>query len=361
MMLNKIKKIKKGLYKQKVGKPPGSLVYLGDADVPVSIIYCEFSESTFEKKTVAEFDELKSLLNDSSDTAVRWINVLGVNDVQLINNIGEHFGIHKLVLEDILNVHMRPKFEDFKDYIFLALKSIVANDSSLIQDNHVGILKKGNTVITFQDNSQDIFTDIYPRIYDGNKVVFRLESDYLFYAVTDLLVDHYYSASENLQDKSEEFLEKLLEAPEEADMRNIQEIMKVTHRMRQLISPLKEILHSFSRYENTLIKSDYILYFRDTYDHQLQIIDTLESVRDSITNMLNLHLTGLSNKMNEVMKVLTIIATIFIPLTFIAGVYGMNFHYMPEIELKYGYFIILGIMLVVGLLLLMYFRKKDWL
>jgi magnesium transporter len=292
---------------------------------------------------------------------VTWINVNGLHDTGIINRIGEHFGIHPLVLEDILDTDKRPELDDYVDYIFIILKMILVDkESGRIDADQVSMLLCRNTVISFQEGEGDVFENIRERIRTGKGRIRGTGADYLFYALTDAVVDNYFIALEEIGELIENIEDELLENPSGETLRDIYELKRELVLLRKYTFPLRELVHKFQISESPLIDANTKLYIRDLYDHAMQIMDTTDSYRDMISGMLETYLSLASNRMNEVMKVLTVMATIFIPLTFIAGVYGMNFENMPELHHHLGYPGVILLMLIVGLGMVYYFRRRKW-
>ena len=361
---NVLKKMnpRKKVIKDKIGKPPGTLTYFGEKqDVVSKITYVEYNEEEFRKLEFTSIDGLKKYIAESSGSKVRWIDLCGLNDVSLLGSIGELFNVHKLFLEDILNSYQRPKIEISNDGIFAVIKQVNIDESSKIILDQLSIILTNNTILTFHDEADITFDIIYDRIETGNAVFKKSAADYLFYVLTDFMVDRYFLTLEELNEQIEELQEKLLEDPEKEDLSKIQALKKDVQKARQSLFPLREAVNSLIRRDSAVITDETIVYLRDTYDHVIQLIEMLETTREAILTLMDIYLSSISNKMNEVMKVLTIIATIFIPLTFIAGVYGMNFEVMPELHWEYGYFVVWVIMLVVGIFLGLFFKKKKWL
>ena len=347
--------------KSKIGKPPGTLIYIGESLSDKSTItVVEYNEQEFSRKEIESKEELEEY-KERSDDKVTWINISGINDIELLTYIGATFGIHSLILEDITNSNQQPKIEYYNDDLFVVLKMINLEENQAGIYNHVGIWLTSNLLITFFDDNKEDFNHIYQRIENGKSILRKSKVDYLFYVIIDYIVDGYFLITEEISERIEYLQEELLEDPEQDALHKVQVLKKEAHRTRQAIRPVKDIVASIVRQESDYISESTLIYFRDTLDHIVQVTESFELQRESITTLIDIYLSTVSNKMNEVMKVLTLIATIFIPLTFIAGIYGMNFSYMPELHWKYGYFAVLGLMLVIGIALGMFFKKKKWL
>jgi magnesium transporter len=322
---------------RKAGLPPGTLVHIGEkktADVMISII--DYDEHQFEKSQVKTVEEC---LPFKEKPTVTWFDVNGIHEVEIIEKIGKAFNLHPLLLEDILNTEQRPKVEDFDDYLFLVLKMIFYDEvKNEIHTEQVSLVLGSNFVLSFQEAEGDVFNPVRERIKDGKGRIRKMNSAYLAYSLIDAIVDNYFVTLEKLGEDVEELQEELLTQPGPETLDMIHTLKREMIYLRKSVWPLREAISSLHRGESPLITENVAVYLRDVYDHTIQIIDAIETFRDMLSGMLDIYLSSLSNKMNEVMKVLTIIATIFIPLTFIAGIYGMNFKYMPELEWRWGYF-----------------------
>jgi magnesium transporter len=272
------------------------------------------------------------------------------------------------VLEDILNINQRPKVEDFGDYVYIAAKMLSPDaDGDDLVDEQVSIILGKNFLISFQDEKQgDVFDGIRQRLRSGKGRIRRMGPDYLAYALLDSMVDGYFRILESMGERIEALEETMVENPDPAVLKTINRLKSQLIFLRKSVWPLREVVHNLTQTDSALLSDNASVYYRDIYDHIIQVVDTVEAFRDTVSGMLDIYLSSMSYRLNEVMKVLTIIATIFIPLTFIAGIYGMNFNWqgsifnMPELNWKFGYFFALGIMLTVALIMVSYFRKKKW-
>ena len=279
-----------------------------------------------------------------------------------IEKIGQHYDLHPLVLEDILHTGQRPKFEDIEQYLFVVLMMLrFDKENKSVISEQVSLVLGKNFVISFQENVGDVFEQIRDRIRNSKGRIRKMGSDYLMYALLDAIVDGYFAILENMGETIETLEEELVDDPSKNTLQQIHHLKREMIFLRKSVWPLRELISSLERSESKLIQQSTEAYLRDVYDHTIQVIDTVESFRDMVASMLDLYLSSLSMRMNEVMKVLTIIATIFIPLTFIAGVYGMNFHNMPELSWKYGYPVTLLVMAIISIGMLYYFKRKNWL
>ena len=345
---------------EKSGLPPGSLVHVGEVHAhehTISVV--NYNKSTLKKHTVKSIEEL--LPYKTNDT-ITWVIVDGLKDVSIIDAIGQHFNIHGLVLEDILNTHQRPKFEEFDDYLYIVLKAIsLGNEEFNVEYEQISLLVLNNFVFTFMEKPDVIFDPILNRFDNGKSQIRSLGADYLAYVIMDTVVDEYFTLQDTFDDLIESVEDKLLSDPSSETLSTIQKIKRELIFLRRSVSPLRELLAAIQRSESPLINEKTKRYFGDIYDHAIRIIEAIESYRDLIAGMLDIYLSSVSNKMNETMKVLTVFASIFIPLTFIAGVYGMNFEYMPELKWRWGYPTLWFIFISVSVFLLGYFKKKKWL
>jgi len=344
----------------KAGLPPGSLVHVGEQKIEhtkVSVVdYNETEHEEFEVKTVEECFSFK-------DTpTVTWINIDGLHDTDVIKHIGNHFGIHSLVQEDILHTGQRPKLENLDDYIFATLKMIYFDEESEeVNAEQVSLILGPNFVISFQECEGDTFDSVRNRIRNGRGRIRRMGADYLFYALIDSIVDNYFSILEGYGERLELLEEELTDNPTRETLHVIHALKKEMILLRRSVWPLREVISGMEREESPLISEPIHVFIRDLYDHTIQVIDSVDTMKEILSGLQDLYLSSVSNKMNEVMKVLTIFASIFIPLTFVAGIYGMNFEYMPELKLRWAYPALWIVMISLGVGLLAYFKRKKWL
>lgn len=343
---------------RKVGLPPGSLLHVGNTYTnSTEVRMVCYDPEYLQEKTVRKLEELNSY---RSETAVSWISINGIQETELIEKVGNSFHIHPLVLEDILNTNQRPKLEDYGDYLYIVLKSFRELGADELESEQISLIIGVDYVITFQETDQDLFKPVRDRINNGKGKIRREGADYLANALIDVVVDNYYIVLEQLGERLEDLEEELVVDPSRNALREIHILKREMIYFRKALWPLREVVGAFSRSDSELIKQSTLVYIRDVYDHVIQAIDTLETYRDIVSGMLDIYLSSVSNRMNQIMKVLTIISTIFIPLTFIAGLYGMNFKYMPELEWEWGYPVVLVIMLTIVLGMLLYFRRQKW-
>ena len=344
---------------KKSGLPPGRLVYVGPPKTdPVTISVIDYDENNFIQKNLKSAEECLSFKNSLTTS---WINIDGVHDAEIIQNIGAAFQIHSLALEDIMNINQRPKIDEGKNYDFIVIKMIDFDDTNQsISVEQVSLVLGPNYVISFQENSEDIFNSVRERLKSGASRIRRFPPDYLTYALMDKVVDNYFNVIEKLGERLEAIEDAIDNNPQANVLGEIKILKRETLQLKKSIWPLREVINAILRGETTQIRNEQLPYYRDLYDHTIQVIDTIETYRDLLSGILDIYMSTISVKMNQVMKVLTIISTIFIPLTFIVGVYGMNFKNMPELNWHDGYYEVLGLMLVVFVGLIYYFKRKGW-
>jgi magnesium transporter len=346
---------------RKAGLPPGTLVHIGEKKTgEVKIALIDYDEAKFQESEVKTVEECFPFREKPT---VTWINVEGVHRVELVEKLGNCFGLHPLVLEDILNTDQRPKIEIYGDYVYIVLKMLYDGDLNRpIETEQVSLILGSNFVISFQEGKEgDVFNPVRERIKGGKGLVRKMGSDYLVYSLIDTIVDHYFLILERLGEKIELLEEELVAHPTDTTLHKIRKFRNEIIFVRRVVWPLREVISGLGRKESPLVKETTEVYLRDVYDHTIQVMDTVEVYREMLSGMLDIYLSSVSNRLNSVMKVLTIIATIFMPLTFIAGIYGMNFKHMPELGWRWGYPAVWLLVLVIGISMLIYFRKKKWL
>ncbi|MTI20342.1 magnesium/cobalt transporter CorA [Fulvivirga sp. RKSG066] len=342
------------------GLPPGQLVHLGEKLTDKSIVeFINYDKTNFHE---ASSEQPTEILTQIDPKKVNWINIDGLHNINLIKSVGDHFDIHPLVLEDILNPDQRPKVEDYENFLFFTVKTLnTLKPDDIVYEQMSFILGK-DFLISFQEKEGDLFDGLRTRLRsDPNSKARVRDVDYLFYRLIDTIVDSYYLIIENLGERIEDLEDEVYLDPTNDTLKKIQALKKELIFLRKSVYPLREAISKISKDEYDFVNKETVRFFSDVYDHTIHIIETFETYRDLTTGLMDMYMTSISNKMNEVMKVLTIIATIFIPLTFIAGIYGMNFQYMPELTWKYGYFYALGAMGIIFIGMLFYFKKKKWL
>lgn len=346
---------------KKAGSAPGTLMHIGDKKKDkVNLSLIDYDAEKLQEKSLKKIEQAFPLKDLPTTT---WINVEGLHDMALIEAMGKHFEIHPLTLEDIVNTGQRPKMENFESYVYIVLKMLSFNEKeNLVSSEQVSLVVGRHFLISFQEMAGDVFEPVRERIRKGRGRIRKGGSDYLAYALVDAVVDHYFLILEKLSAQIERLESQLMEAPREDTLQMIHELKRETIYLRKQIWPLREVVNQLGKEgESDLFQEATHVYLRDVYDHTVQIIDTIESFRDILSGMIDLYMSTVSNRMNEIMKVLTIIATIFIPITFVAGIYGMNFKFMPELEWKWGYLMVWGVMAAIVLALLGFFRNKKWL
>jgi magnesium transporter len=352
-------KKKKNKQHNRAGAPPGTVIYHGEEQTEkVKITLIEYNETEFVEK---DFFDLSQCLNSVNGHLVKWINVDGVHQTELIEAIGKRFNIHPLTLEDIVNTNQRAKFEDYENYVVSIMKMIDYHNNELRSEQLSVILMEG-LVISFQEpNGGDAFDLIRTRIRQAKGRIRKMGADYLAYALLDAVVDCYFNILEKIGDKIEVLEEELIVEPRKSTIEQLHYMKREMIFVRKAVWPVRELINNMQRSESELIKPTTDIYLRDVHDHTVRVIDTVETYRDLLSGMMDIYLSSVSNKMNEVMKILTIITTIFVPVTFIAGVYGMNFDYMPELHTKWGYPAVWALMLLIIFSLIIYFKRKKWL
>jgi magnesium transporter len=344
----------------KTGLSPGTLVHIGERKTEtVAITIMNYDQETFQERRVQTVEEC---LSRKETPAVTWINIDGLHEVSVIEKIGNHFGIHPLIQEDILHTGQRPKMEDSDAYILVILKMLRYDDeASTVRTEQISIILGPNFVISFQEAPGDVFNPLRERIRNGKGRIRRMGADYLAYTLLDSIVDYYFILLEKCGERVEALETELSRNPQPQTLQDIHNLKQEIIFLRKSVWPLREVISGLERVESPLVSDDISPYLRDLYDHTIQVIDSVETYQDILSGMIDLYLSSVSNKMNEVMKVLTIFASIFIPLTFIAGIYGMNFEFMPELKIRWAYPALWGLMIVVAVGLLVFFRKKRWL
>jgi len=349
-----------------IGQPPGTLVHIGEKKTEETrITIIDYDETHFEEKKAKTVEECFPFKDTPT---VTWINIDGIHQVEIIEKIGKHFSLHPLILEDILNTGQRPKIEDFIEYLYVVLKMLYYDDKEAeVKAEQVSLILGSNFVISFQEREGDVFNPIRDRIRGSKGRIRKMGADYLAYALLDGVVDNYFMILEKLGEEIEDMEEELVSNPTPETSQGIHRLKGEMIFLRKSVWPLREVINGLERGESSLIKESTIIYLRDLYDHTIQVIDTIETYRDIVSGMVDTYLSSISNRMNEVMKVLTVIAVIFIPLTFIAGIYGMNFNpeaspwNMPELNWSFGYLSVIGLMFLIALGMIIYFKRKKWL
>jgi magnesium transporter len=344
---------------RKAGLPPGSLVHIGKrkrGDVKVTVIH--YNEGEHRVRQAATSAECATLRDAS---VVTWVDVEGIHEVKVLEELGTCFSLHPLVLEDILNTNQRPKIEDYGEYHYIVLKMLTVERGYGIASEQVSIILGRQFVLSFQEGiAGDLFSSVRERLQNEKGRIRKMGADYLAYSLIDAIVDHYFTILETFGEEVELVEEELVLNPKDETLRRIQRLRREMLLLRRSVWPLREVVSTMERGESPLIADQTKVYLRDVYDHTVQTIDSIETLREMLSGMLDIYLSSVSNRLNAVMKVLTIIATIFMPLTFLAGVYGMNFRHMPELEWPWAYPAVLLVMLAIGLSMVTYFKKRKW-
>jgi magnesium transporter len=344
----------------KKGLSPGSLIHVGERKIDQPrITLIDYDGDQFLEKVVASVEECFPF-NETS--TVTWINIDGVHDAGVIEKLGRAFGLHPLIQEDIMTTSQRPKLDDLETSIYVVSRMVeLCGDGKEIVTEQLSLVFGRNFVLSFQERPGDMFDPVRERIRHGKGRIRKLGPDYLAYALLDAVVDHYFVVLETVGERIETLEDELVADPRQETLHTIHTLKREMLFFRKSVWPLREVVAALERTESPLIQPSTNIFLRDVYDHVIQAIDNVETFRDMLSGMLETYLSSVSNRMNQVMKILTIISTIFIPLTFLVGVYGMNFEHMPELKWRFGYFLVWGIMLAVGGGLIYFFKRKKWL
>jgi len=355
--------VKRGTFRKrgvKVGLAPGTLVHIGDKKIEKVIIKVVAYNS--ERIVEKELNSVEECLAFKDQPGMNlWINVDGLDQIEVIEKLGSYFNIHPLTLEDVLNTAQRPKIEDYDSYVYTVLKMMLLDkEKNEIIIDQVSIIFGYNYILSFQEREVDVFDPLRERLKNPASRLRKNGVDYLAYGLIDAVIDNYFLILEHFGEKIEEIEDELVIQPSPETIRTIQKFKRIMITLRKSVWPLRELINGMQKIESEIIKDTTQIYLRDIYDHTIQVIDSVEDFREILASMVDIYLSSVSNKMNDIMKVLTVIATIFIPLTFVAGVYGMNFDYMPELQWRWGYPAILLFMASVGTIMFSYFKKKRW-
>jgi magnesium transporter len=346
--------------KKHIGQIPGALVYTGNKET--DSLFIESFDYTPDSFTELELKSVEEAFIYKSSHSKTWINFNGLSKISEIEKIGKYYNLHPLILEDIVNTSQRPKIDEYNDYLFLVLKMMYYDENEDIISEQVSLVLGHNYVLTFQEAEGDVFDSLRDRIRFGKGRIRTESADYLLYTLIDAVVDNYFLIIETMGSKIEDLEDNLFSGLTQGEIsQQIQNLKREILKIRRSISPLREVINRIEKSQSELIEDKTKHFFRDIYDHVIQISETIDIYREMIWSLMDMYMTTISNKMNEVMKVLTIIATIFIPLTFIAGIYGMNFENIPELHYEHGYYILWGVMIILFLGMLYYFKRKNWL
>jgi magnesium transporter len=345
---------------KKPGSAPGTLVHTGVKKVERSrITFIDFDPTTLDEREVRDVSEVLPLRDSPT---VSWINVWGLHEVDLIQKIGDHFHLHPLLMEDILHVGQRPKLDGYEDCLYMVLTMLGWNEEHrLVEEEQLSVVLGRGWVLTFQERVGDAFDPVRERIRTSNRRIRARGADYLAYALVDAVVDRYFSILERLGELTEELELAVMQGSGPEAMANLHHLKRELLVIRRAVSPVRDLVAGFLRDESGLIEAETRIFMRDVQDHASRIGESVDSLRDVASGLMDLHLSTLGQRTNEVMKVLTIMASVFIPLTFMAGIYGMNFEYMPELDLPWAYPALWVAMLAVAGAMLAYFKRKDWL
>lgn len=345
---------------------PGTVTYIGrkeSAETKLDVI--DYNKKNYERFSSSHPEDAFKFENEENNT---WINIDGLYNTLEIEKLGKYYELHPLILEDIVNTNQRPKIDEYEDYIFVVVKMLYFPKDSVDKDNkdlvieHLSLVLGKDYVLSFQEANGDVFDSIRDRLVNAQGRIRNNGTDYLLFCLLDAIIDQYFEVIDHIGDKIENLEDELFQAQPNDDITfEIQELKRTILRIRRAVFPLREVISRLEKIDSVLIEDKTRNYIRDLYDHTIQVSENIDIYREMTWGLMDMYMTTISNKMNEVMKVLTIMATIFIPLTFIAGIYGMNFDYIPELHYKYSYFVLWGIMITIFLLMIIYFKRKKWL
>ncbi len=342
------------------GEAPGLLrLPKGATKEPPLITLIEYGPDCLEERKEVSCDELLPHLNNE---LVTWINIDGLGDLSVLRILGERFNLHPLALEDVLDTSQRPKVEQYDDYLFIVAKMIYLDKEDEIGGEQVSMFLGKSFLITLQEEPErDVFEPVRARIRSGKGRIRSAASDYLAYALLDSIIDHYYPVLESIGSEIDLIEDELIDNPISRPVGSLHEHKRTLTQIRRMVWPLRDVTNQLLHEEPGMIRPETKVYLRDCYDHSVQLMDLVESYRDVLSGLTEVHISSIGMRTNEIMRTLTVISAIFIPLTFMAGVYGMNFHYMPELQKPWGYFVCLGLMLTIAVGQLLYFKKRRWL
>ncbi len=343
---------------RKTGLPPGTLVHIGEKKAEqVTVQTFNYAGDRCDERHVVKFDELAP----PTDESVTWANVSGIHKVDVLEAFGRQFALHPLLLEDIANTEQRPKLDDYETYFFLVIKMLSLTDKQDIAVEQVSLVLGRNFVLSFQENGTDVFQPVRERLRGGKGRMRQSGADYLVYALVDAIVDQYFAVLEVLGEKIEALQQTVVADPKPETLKEIHALKRQLLFLRRAVWPLRDVMNNLSRSDCPFLQQPTKVFFRDVYDHVIQIVDTIETLREMVSASLDIYLSSVSYRLNAVMRVLTVITTIFMPLSFIASIYGMNFEHMPELKSEWGYPAVLAVMALVGVGMLFAFRNKRWL
>ena len=367
--MKKHRKSSKKQLSKKIGMPPGALIYVGEVDADVAkmpkptVTIVVYDTADFTEKVLSD-DELATFKIDDYTKANKmlWLNIHGVHDAALIKQVGDLFQLHPLVQEDILNTEQRPKLDEFDDYLFFESRSFKYDKTNMAVDSEqVSFVLGHNYLLTFQERSTGIFEPVRTRMRASRAHIRELGVDYLAYSLLDSVVDRYFSVLEDVNDASEELEDLLLRKPSNAELHSIHQLKHVSIELRRAVWPLREAINSLIRNENDFFKPATMPYLRDVYDHTVNFIESLESIRDTLSGMMDIYMASVSQRVNLELRALTVVAMLFMPATLIAGIFGMNFHEMPWLAEKNGFWWAMGLMAGIAAIMITIFWRRQWL
>lgn len=342
----------------KTGLPPGTPIHIGERKADrAKLRVLDYDEDHVQERFIDDV----SVIAAPIQSGVRWVDLTGLHDLDILKRIGDDFGLHPLVVEDIANTDQRPKVEDYEDYLYIVFKILTYEEKAGVDSEQISVVLGRNFVVSFQEREGDIFEPIRERIKSGKGLIRKLGCDFLVYSLLDIVVDHYFTVTEALGDEIETVSDKVLVNPNPATMADIHRLRRELMFLHRAVWPLREVVSGLDKKDSGLVSETTGVYIRDLYDHTIQVMDAVEIYREMMSDLADIYLSSVSNRLNTVMKVLTIIATIFIPLTFLAGVYGMNFKYFPEVGWRWGYPSFWLVCILIALVMLVLFRRKKWL
>ncbi|WP_314270415.1 magnesium/cobalt transporter CorA [Capnocytophaga sputigena] len=353
------KKKRKANRSKKVGLPAGSLVYFGNKEKPLNIEVISYNDSSYSMKKVVSAEEA---LNFITDSCITWLNVNGLNNIEEVNKLGNYVQLNNLLLEDILDTEHRPKVEILDEHILVIIKMLYYGKDEQLISEHLALVLGKNYLITFQESEgEDVFEPVRKRLQNTDSSLRKRPADYLLFGLLDAIVDNYFVILDKVSDKIETIEDEIITHPREDMISEIQLLKKSAIFLQKSIMPSREVVNKIEKNPHHLIDTDTKHYFRDLHDHTIQIVETLSTYRDILWGLTDTYMGAMSNKMNNIMRLLTLISTIFIPLTFIVGVYGMNFKYMPELELWWAYPLVWLVIIGISVAMIFYFKRKKWL
>lgn len=350
-----------GRGEKKAGLPPGTMVYVGkESRESARIDLMDFSETELREERGISADQCAALsLNPES---VTWINVTGVHDLGLVEVLGKSFRLHPLILEDIVNTQQRAKLEDYEDYLFIVARMFTPGIGDIpVRDEQISLILGKGYVISLQETEGDVFDPVRERLRKAKGRIRSRGADYLCYTLLDMIVDNCFKVLEKVGDRVENLQERVAENPDQSLLAEIHAAKREVIQVRRSVWPMREVLSGLSRDDSGLVDTSLKVFLRDVHDHTVQVAETAEIYSETLAGVFDVYLSSVSNRLNETMKLLTVIATIFIPLTFLAGVYGMNFSNMPELHWKYGYYFFWGLIVFIGAGMFTYFKRRKWL